>query len=87
MVVERKLHTMINKNTVLRLLLCSEMCIMLRQHMAFLRAGFFLIEKTLVASLPVKFLKILDVLIPVVLALCWCLFLRETFILAKSVKV
>lgn len=41
MVVERKLHAMIKKNSVLHLLPCSEMCIMLCQHMTFLHAGFF----------------------------------------------
>lgn len=50
MLVKRKLHTMTNKNIVLHLLLCSEMCLMLRQHMAFLHAGFFNIKNPCCAS-------------------------------------
>lgn len=86
MIVERKLHTVINKNILLHLQSCSGMCIILCQHMAiFLNVGFSNLKNPC-HVLPVKFIKFLAALIPVVSSFCSWLCLRDFLFLPNPSK-
>lgn len=76
MVVERKLHIVINKNILLHLQPCSGMCAILPAYGIFLHVGFSN-KKNPCCTLPVKFLKYLAALMPVVSSFCSWLCLRD----------